>query len=46
MLIGACNGGTATGSSGSGTPAGTYQIVITGTSGTVSHATNFSLQVK
>jgi hypothetical protein len=45
VVIGACNGGTSAGG-GSGTPAGTYQIVIRGTSGNLSHSTTMSLQVK
>jgi hypothetical protein len=45
LVIGACNGGTSAGG-GSGTPAGTYQIVIKGTSGSLSHSTTMSLQVK
>jgi Beta-propeller repeat/Cep192 domain 4 len=45
VLMSACNGGKAV-SSGSGTPAGTYQLIVTGTAGTNSHSVPVSLQVK
>jgi hypothetical protein len=45
LLSVACNGGGQAGSP-NGTPAGTYQIGITGTSGTLSHTANVTLQVK
>jgi hypothetical protein len=40
----ACNGGTAKGTP-PGTPAGNYQIVVTGTSGSASQSTTLNLQV-
>jgi len=40
----ACNGGTAKGNP-PGTPAGSYQIVVTGTSGSASESTTLNLQV-
>ena len=45
VLMSACNGGKAVGS-GSGTAAGTYQLIVTGTAGTKSHSVPVSLQVK
>jgi hypothetical protein len=45
LLMSACNGGTAL-NSGSGTPAGTYQLVITGSAGTMAHSVPVNLQVK
>jgi hypothetical protein len=45
LLMSACNGGTAAGS-GSGTPAGSYQLVVTGAAGTMSHSVPVNLQVK
>ncbi|HVH50431.1 MAG TPA: SBBP repeat-containing protein [Candidatus Bathyarchaeia archaeon] len=45
LLMAACNGGTATGS-GSGTPAGSYQLIITGSAGTMSHSIPVTLQVQ
>jgi hypothetical protein len=45
LLSVACNGGGQA-SSPNGTPAGTYQIGITGTSGTLSHTATVTLQVK
>jgi hypothetical protein len=41
----ACNGGGQAGAA-AGTPAGTYQIGITGTSGVISHTATVTLQVK
>ena len=40
----ACNGGSANGNP-PGTPAGNYQIVVTGTSGSASQSTTLNLQV-
>jgi hypothetical protein len=40
----ACGGGTRTGQT-LGTPAGTYQVTVTGTSGTLSNSTTLSLNV-
>jgi hypothetical protein len=45
VLMSACNGGKVLGS-GSGTAAGTYQLMVTGTAGTTSHSVPVSLQVK
>jgi hypothetical protein len=45
LLMSACNGGTAVGS-GSGTPAGSYQLIVTGAAGTMSHSVPVNLQVK
>jgi hypothetical protein len=45
LLMSACNGGTGA-NSGSGTPAGNYQLIITGASGTTSHSVPVNLQVK
>jgi hypothetical protein len=45
LLMSACNGGTAV-SSGSGTPAGNYQLIITGAAGTMSRSVPVTLQVK
>jgi len=45
LLMSACNGGTAV-NSGSGTPAGTYQLVVTGSAGTMAHSVPVNLQVK
>jgi hypothetical protein len=45
LLMSACNGGTAVGS-GSGTPAGGYQLIVTGAAGTMSHSVPVNLQVK
>jgi hypothetical protein len=45
LLSVACNGG-GQGGAPNGTPAGTYQIGITGTSGAISHTANVTLQVK
>ena len=45
LLMSACNGGKAI-QSGSGTPAGSYQLVITGAAGTMSHSIPVNLQVK
>jgi hypothetical protein len=45
LLMSACNGGTAVGS-GSGTPAGNYQLIITGAAGTMSRSVPVTLQVK
>jgi hypothetical protein len=45
LLMSACNGGTAV-NSGSGTPAGTYQLVVTGSVGTMAHSVPVNLQVK
>jgi hypothetical protein len=45
LLMSACNGGTAAGS-GSGTPAGSYQLIVTGAAGTMSHSVPVNLQVK
>jgi Beta-propeller repeat/Abnormal spindle-like microcephaly-assoc'd, ASPM-SPD-2-Hydin len=45
LLMSACNGGTAV-NSGSGTPAGSYQIVVTGSAGTTAHSVPVNLQVK
>jgi len=45
LLMSACNGGTAV-NSGSGTPAGTYQLVVTGSAGTMAHSVPVSLQVQ
>jgi len=45
LLMGACNGGTAV-QSGSGTPAGSFQLVITGSTGTMSHSIPVNLLVK
>jgi hypothetical protein len=45
LLMSACNGGTAV-SSGSGTPAGSYQLIVTGAAGTMSHSVPVNLQVK
>jgi Beta-propeller repeat/Abnormal spindle-like microcephaly-assoc'd, ASPM-SPD-2-Hydin len=44
VLTVACNGGTAKGNP-PGTPAGNYQIVVTGTSGSASQSTTLNLQV-
>jgi hypothetical protein len=46
LLMSACNGGTGMNSSGSGTPSGNYQLMITGSSGTTSHSVPVNLQVK
>jgi hypothetical protein len=46
LLMSACNGGTGANSSGSGTPAGNYQLVITASAGTTSHSIPVNLQVK
>jgi len=45
LLMSACNGGTPV-NSGSGTPAGTYQLVVTGSAGTMAHSVPVNLQVK
>ena len=45
LLMSACNGGTAV-QSGGGTPAGSYQLIITGSAGTMSHSIPVNLQVK
>jgi hypothetical protein len=45
LLMSACNGGTAVGS-GSGTPAGSYQLIVTGAASTMSHSVPVNLQVK
>jgi hypothetical protein len=45
VLMSACNGGKAVGS-GSGTAAGTYQLIVTGAAGTTSHSVPVNLQVK
>jgi len=45
LLMSACNGGTAV-NSGSGTPAGNYQLIITGAAGTMSRSVPVPLQVK
>jgi Beta-propeller repeat/Cep192 domain 4 len=45
LLMSACNGGTAV-NSGSGTPAGTYQLVVTASVGTMAHSVPVNLQVK
>jgi hypothetical protein len=45
LLMSACNGGTAV-QSGSGTPAGSFQLVITGSAGTMSHSIPVNLLVK
>jgi hypothetical protein len=45
LLMSACNGGTAL-NSGSGTPAGTYQLVVTGAAGTRAHSVPVNLQVR
>jgi hypothetical protein len=45
LLMSACNGGTGV-NSGSGTPAGNYQLMITGSSGATSHSVSVNLQVK
>jgi hypothetical protein len=45
LLSVACNGGGQAGTP-NGTPAGTYQIGITGTSGVLSHTANVTLQVE
>jgi hypothetical protein len=44
--LAACNGGTPSSGSTSGTPAGTYQIIVTASIGSVTHNTTLSLQVK
>jgi hypothetical protein len=47
LFMSACNGGTSVSSgSGSGTPAGNFQLVITGAAGTMSHSIPVNLQVK
>src|SRR5262249_16848083 len=38
LLMSACNGGTGVNSAGGGTPAGNYQLMITGSSGATSHS--------
>jgi len=45
LLMSACNGGTGA-NSGSGTPAGSYQLVITGSSRVTSHSISVNVQVK
>jgi len=45
LVMSACNGGTAV-QSGSGTPAGSFQLVITGSAGTMSHSIPVNLLVK
>jgi hypothetical protein len=45
LLMSACNGGTAV-NSGSGTPAGNYQLIITGAAGAMSRSVPLTLQVK
>jgi hypothetical protein len=45
LLSTACNGGTRSGVV-SGTPAGTYQVTVVGTSGSLSHSATVGLQVK
>ncbi|HET8967502.1 MAG TPA: hypothetical protein VFN20_14845, partial [Candidatus Acidoferrum sp.] len=46
LLMSACNGGTGANSSGSGTPAGNYQLVITASAGTTAHSIPVNLQIK
>jgi hypothetical protein len=46
LLLVACNGGSATGSGSGGTPAGSYQVVITGSAGATSHSVPVNLTVK
>jgi hypothetical protein len=45
FLLAACNGGSTVGAS-SGTPAGTYQVVITGAAQSTSHSASVSLTIK
>ena len=45
LLLAACNGGSTLNAS-SGTPAGTYNVVLTGSAGTMSHSAPVTLTVK